>query len=294
MDARFSYLYAEGPNRTVRDPSAGIILIGQPRPSPRVPLEVAFRLEHDCRLCLTSRDHPDAVIKEWCNNVVEVIHVHVPDTGTGRGGKSVKGHAGPIVEAIASQSRGVYEQGASGGTGYILRQCHCKRYNALLTTIEEAGCVPLFPLEISGGWELYRALAFKPEHARTLLQRLEERVGKEPGGSSVRLVSKREITGPAAARLILMPAHEVFDGMTERQMGAVHVAQLAGYYQSPRGATTEHVAARAGLARATLEEHLRKGENQLMENLAPYLDLWLRGPAPRDEDAGGDADSDAA
>ncbi len=231
-----------------------------------------------------SRAHPDAVIKEWCNNVVEVIHVHVPSPRPGEPTPEVSPTVQTIVDDLAANSRGVYEHGVTGGDGYVLRQCHCKRYNSLLTTIEDAGCVPLFPLEIAGGWEVYRALAFKPEHARDLLARIEARVSeKDPGEdargkSRVKLISRREVTGPTAARLILMPAHEVFEGMTDRQVSALHVAQLAGYYRTPREATTERVAARAGLARATFEEHLRKGENHLIENLAPYLDLWLKGP----------------
>jgi predicted DNA binding protein len=54
--------------------------------------------------------------------------------------------------------------------------------------------------------------------------------------------------------------------LTERQRAVVTHALRAGYYEWPREVKSEELASQLGISRATLHEHLRKAERQLLSD----------------------------
>ena len=69
--------------------------------------------------------------------------------------------------------------------------------------------------------------------------------------------------------------------LTERQRTVVMHALRAGYYEWPREVKSEELASQLGISRATLHEHLRKAERQLLSDA-----LGIReGPAAAFADA---------
>jgi len=61
----------------------------------------------------------------------------------------------------------------------------------------------------------------------------------------------------------------LFDQLTERQQEILQTAVEIGYYQEPREETHADIAAEVGCSAATVGEHLRKIEGQLLPNLVP-------------------------
>lgn len=59
----------------------------------------------------------------------------------------------------------------------------------------------------------------------------------------------------------------VVDRLSDRQRDAVRTALRLGYYDTPRGATTEDVADELGCATSTAAEHLRKAESNVVRGL---------------------------
>ena len=59
--------------------------------------------------------------------------------------------------------------------------------------------------------------------------------------------------------------------LTRKQQEILILAKNEGYYDSPRRVTLEDLSNRAGLSKATIAEHLRKAENQIINSvLAGY------------------------
>jgi hypothetical protein len=58
----------------------------------------------------------------------------------------------------------------------------------------------------------------------------------------------------------------VVDRLTDRQRQVLSIALEVGYYDEPRRASLEDVAAEAGLATGTVAEHVRKAETKLVEH----------------------------
>jgi len=57
------------------------------------------------------------------------------------------------------------------------------------------------------------------------------------------------------------------DELTDRQQEVLRSAYLAGYYEWPRDTTAEQLADQLDIASATLHQHLRRAERNLLDTL---------------------------
>ena len=76
----------------------------------------------------------------------------------------------------------------------------------------------------------------------------------------------------------MLTADAVFADLTRKQIDAVLTAYGNGYYQIPRKADLQTIAATTQVARTTFQEHLKKAENKLMTALVPYMKLFAYTP----------------
>jgi predicted DNA binding protein len=132
----------------------------------------------------------------------------------------------------------------------------------VIPTILSAGCTILWPAVYRDGWESYAVLAPTEARLRALVRRLERF-----GPTEVQTAADV----PAEAVGATVPVADLAAGLTRRQLEAVLLAVKEGYYEVPRKAEARELAARVGLGRSTFEEHLRKGEQQVMQRFAAIL-----------------------
>jgi predicted DNA binding protein len=66
-----------------------------------------------------------------------------------------------------------------------------------------------------------------------------------------------------------MAASTLDDRLTDRQRETLRLAFHAGYFDWPRNADAETVAAEMGIAQSTLSQHLRTAERKLLDALFP-------------------------
>jgi hypothetical protein len=57
-------------------------------------------------------------------------------------------------------------------------------------------------------------------------------------------------------------------------MDAVIRAYSHGYYRLPRSADIQEIARRERVKRTTFQEHLKKGENKIIERIIPFMRLY--------------------
>lgn len=132
----------------------------------------------------------------------------------------------------------------------------------VIPTILASGGIILWPAVYRDGWESYSILVPNESRLRALVRRLE-RFGPTilQGASEV----------PAEAVGATVPVADIAAGLTRRQLDAVLLAVREGYYEVPRKVEARDLAARTGIGRSTFEEHLRKGEQQVMRRFAAIL-----------------------
>lgn len=132
----------------------------------------------------------------------------------------------------------------------------------VIPTITSAGCTILWPAVYRDGWETYSILAPSESRLRVLVRRLERH-------GPVVVQAASDVPNEAVGATV--PIADLASGLTRRQLEAVLLAVRSGYYDLPRGVEARDLAAQVGLGRSTFEEHLRKGEQHVMERFAAIL-----------------------
>lgn len=225
--------------------------------------EVSFRARYDYPFIALSAEIPETPISMWCVWNRELLQVPTRDPAV----------LGTVERAIRRSGKVVEEWVDAQDGRLFLLQCTCGRYDSYWNIVDANECFEAPPAVFQDGWGYFRALTLTDDRLRGLLGDFRKR-------GTAELLRKREL--PLSALPTSVWVHTLFGELTSRQMDALLQAHRAGYYQSPRQVTTADVAKGAGIGRSTYEEHLRKGENRILEALVPYLQVYRA--ADRDPD----------
>jgi predicted DNA binding protein len=216
---------------------------------------VTFRVRHDCPMARLSREVPDARLTAWSGHNVEVVEAACA--------KALWPH---VVEA-ARRHLDVQRVFPSPAGGLIVAEVHVPAERSISRTLEAHHCVWLQPMRIEDGWEHYDAIAFGPSAAAE-----QDALDALATHGPTRVVKRRSIAPEDLTASLFLSLRPVVDAPTDKQVEALVAAGRAGYYQSPRQATTAEVAAGMGLGRSAFEERLRGAENRLLNALLPLLE----------------------
>ena len=217
--------------------------------------EVLLRLKHRGGLLAISERHPTMRIYTWCNRVNEVLEVEVGDPSAYEEARRQLAAMATIV-------------GESGGDSIRLIEstCFCTPENSVGMNVEDLPVLVVSPEVMTGGWDYYRIILFRHEDFAEVLRRLESR------GFTVEVLRKVEMRGSLAGSLL--EADSIFSTLTGKQMDALMRAYSHGYYRLPRSSDIQEIARVEGVKRTTFQEHLKKGENKIIERIIPYMRLY--------------------
>jgi len=213
-----------------------------------------------------TRRFPSASIFIWCNRENDVIEVVVRNSDE---------YPLVVKEIRAHPIMGVIEEVSDDRRLYLnIHECHCMKENTIVRHIGELDILNIFPNMIENGWAYHRLIVFKHKDLEELLRRFDkwEWVYK--------IMRKVPFDGFIASSLTLT-ADALFSGLTERQMSAVLTAHRHGYYNLPRDADIQTIAAKEEVPRTTFQEHLKKAENKLVAALIPHIQLFNHAPLER-------------
>ena len=160
--------------------------------------------------------------------------------------------------------------GESEGSGIHLIEstCFCTPENSVGMNVEDLPVLVVSPEVMRGGWEYYRLVLFRHEDFAEVVRRLEGR------DFTVEVLETVEVRGSLSGNLL--EADSVFSSLTGKQMDAMIRAYGHGYYRLPRSADIQEIARRERVKRTTFQEHLKKGENKIIERIIPYMRLYAR------------------
>lgn len=228
--------------------------------------EVLFRVKHGGALLELSGRHPSMRVYTWCNRVNEVLEVEVGDPS----------EYGEVLEEVGRVATVVGESGG-GGIHLIESTCFCTPQNSVGMNVEDLPVLVVSPEVMVGGWDHYRLVFFRHEDFAEVVRRLEGR------GFTVEVLGKAEVRGSLAGSLL--EADSIFSSLTGRQMDALIRAYGHGYYRLPRSADIQEIARRERVKRTTFQEHLKKGENKIIERIIPFMRLYASRSLGRSGDA---------
>jgi len=218
--------------------------------------EISFRTQYDYPFIEMSGRHPGIPISMWCIWDRELLQVPSRD----------EHELAEIEKEIREAGRIVDKWVEAQEARIFMLRCTCGVHsNSPWNVWEPHECIDAPPAIYQDGWGYFRVITFEEDRTRNLFRDFN-RLGP------TELIRKREL--PLSTLPTSVWVNSLFADLTSKQMGAVMKAHRYGYYTSPRQITTENIAKGVGISRSTYEEHLRKAENQIMNALVPYLQLF--------------------
>jgi predicted DNA binding protein len=181
----------------------------------------------------------DVRMRLWCNDHCDLLQL--------------RGDGAASVLAAVAERVGVRERVAEGDTTLAVTDA-CLRASegdGVEDVLAAHGCLLVPPLAYEGGEKHLRVLALAPESLTAVYHDLRE-------DYDVTVADKRDVSAPDPSA----PGVAAAD-LTARQAAVLRAAVEDGYYEFPRRTSTGDLADRFGLARSTLEEHLRRAEGKV-------------------------------
>lgn len=214
--------------------------------------EATFELQGKGLVAELSREF-DADIQLWCNDHSDLLYVRTEQ-----------------VEAFRDELRGPVgiQESMREGNQLVAVTDHCLRTEErtlIESHLADHGCLSLPPLTYESGTKRCKVLALDPAELTAVYNGL-----LEDGPVTVR--TKREIHG-LHPEVPILSLDDVFPSLSDRQLETFRTAYDNGYYEVPRGTTTEALGEALGVDRRTAEDHLRRAENKIAETLADHLTL---------------------
>lgn len=225
--------------------------------------EVALKVTFDSSLLDLTRRFPSANIFIWCNRENDVMEVIVGDSE----------EFALVMEQINACNTGrvVEESSDKRRLCLFVSKCHCMNENTIVRHIGELDILNVCPNIVKNGWAYHRLIVFRHEDLEELLRRIEN------WGWVYRILRKIPFDGFIASSLTIT-ADTLFSELTEKQIDAMLTAYRYGYYNLPRDADIQTIAAEEHVPRTTFQEHLKKAENKVVGALAPYIQLFNHAP----------------
>jgi len=199
--------------------------------------QATFRLAGGNAYAAATAD-ADARMQLWCNDHCDLLVARGTD-------------ADGVLEAV-DHDVGVRECVVEGDTTLAVTDaCLRAETDGVEDTLAAHGCLLVPPLTYADGEKHLRVLALAPASLTEVYHDLRAEY-------DVTVADKQAVSAPQSAA----PGEAVPD-LTARQAAVLRAAVESGYYDRPRETTTAALAERFGLARSTLEEHLRRAEGKV-------------------------------
>jgi predicted DNA binding protein len=221
--------------------------------------EVVLKVTRNSFFADLTRRYTSASVYIWCNRKNDIVEVIV---------RNQEEFPLLIDEIRKSSLLGVLEEMSDDRRLYLnVSECHCMKGDTIVRHIGKLDILNIFPNVAENGWVYHRLIVFRHEDLEELLRRLEM------WGWGYKIIRKVPFDGFIASSLTLT-ADALFSGLTEKQIDAILTAHRHGYYNLPRDADIQTIAAKEKVPRTTFQEHLKKAENKVVEGLVPYIQLF--------------------
>ena len=224
---------------------------------------VTIEVRHDCPVGNLSRKLPQLRIVHWCPHSRDIFQVSGPDN-------QVQLFREWVIEGFGARQ----VSATADGVLLVTESCKCgvRPGTSVTSIMRSVGAWDIPPIVYREGWESWRVIAMNEACLREMFAELRK-IGE------LRIVSMRPIENFPMEKMMLMPASDVFSGLTDRQSSSVLLGLRHGYYSLPSGTDIQRLAQGVGLSASTFSEHLRKAEARILQNLRPYLEAYaLRAP----------------
>ena len=223
--------------------------------------EVELRLVNSTPFCQLSAEFPDITMFRWCSSVVDYVEVY----GDGESVKMAMERLKEITENIDSKivTLDRMEDHVSAGIS-----CRCNTVNSSIRLAESMNLLWEAPAVYANGEEKLRLVSFSGEDLDAFYLEASR------GGKAV-IERKKRIEPDSLKDVYSISLKGLFGELSGKQALYLREAVSMGMFSSPRRSRVEELARIHGLSKSTMQEHINKARNKLIQAVEPYLTLYI-------------------
>lgn len=211
--------------------------------------EAVFRIDHKS-LYADATAHVDASIDMWCGSHADLLHV------TGEDRHAVRDEIDAEVGITEWIDHGNDSLAITDGCLLHIQEGLLEEY------LRRHNCLTFYPTSYVDGTILTRVIALKSENLTEMYRDIEDEF-------AIDVEAKREISTVKDAPIMVFDAE--LPTFSDRQREVLSLAHERGYYEMPKQVTTEELGEALDISRRTLEEHLRRAEQKLVESFLAFM-----------------------
>ncbi|HLB68985.1 MAG TPA: helix-turn-helix domain-containing protein [Thermoplasmata archaeon] len=217
-----------------------------------------IHVRHNCPIGNLSRKLPSLRVVQWCVGNRDLFQVSGP-----------KDQVQAFREWAEEGTEVRHVSSAPDGLLIVTTVCRCgvSPESSIGETIRRAGAWDIPPIVYREGWESWRLLVFGDRSLRELFRDLRQR-------GELQIASLKPIENVSMEKMMLVPAADLFGGLTDRQSSALLLGMRHGYYATPSATNIDRLAQGVGLSASTFSEHMRKAEARILLSLRPHLEAY--------------------
>ncbi|MGI0085616.1 MAG: helix-turn-helix domain-containing protein [Nitrososphaerales archaeon] len=225
--------------------------------------EVALQLEHDCPYNNFSRRLPDLVVMHWCSQNRDVLQIHGDNLGHVM---SLDREIDVLENSLGAKL--IRDEFVTPDVRVIVHMHqYAKMKRNINAIIDKCNCVEIQPTVYKNGAEWYRILAVDNKDLIKLFRALSS-------STDYNILSRTNLpAGPISPNFTIQMS-ELLGQLTPRQLAVLELALIHGYYKTPRKVKAADLAKISKVPRTSFEDHRRKAECKVMNNLLPYVNLF--------------------
>ncbi len=223
--------------------------------------EVELRFVNQSLFCQFSKEFPDITIFRWCSSVVDYVEFYGND-------KVVKEAYGRLRQVTADINSEIVTSGNLDNHLSTGISCRCTTNNSTIRLAESMNLLWEAPAVYSGGEEKLRLISFASGD-------LDEFFREASLEGEVEILRKRKIEPDSLRDVYSISLRDLFSDLSIKQVQYLREAITKGFFSTPRRMRVEEMARSHGLSKSTMQEHLNKARNKLIQAIEPYLSLYI-------------------
>ena len=223
--------------------------------------EIELKLVNRTPFCELSKEFPDVTIFRWCSSVIDYVEMYGKEDRM----KEAYRRLGEVANSIHSQ---VLNSSLIGSHSESAISCRCTTHNSSIRLAESMNLLWEAPAVYFNGKEKLRLISFSQGD----MARFFEAVSMD---GALQLVKKKTILPDSLREVYSIALGDIFQNMSAKQVKYLRDAIALGLFNSPRKAKVEDLAATNGLSKSTMQEHINKAKNKLLQAMEPYITLYL-------------------
>lgn len=223
--------------------------------------ETEIKLKNNTLFCALSSKFPELKMFRWCSSVIDYIELY----GDGKELERANEELTRIASELHSE---IVHMGLSENRMSAAITCRCSLGNSTIRVAESMNLMWEAPAIYEGGYETIKVISFNPEDLTAFFDH-------ETGKGEITLEKKRMIRPELLRQVYTISLADLLGNLSGKQLEYLADAINKGLFSTPRKIMVADLARAHNVTKSTMQEHINKARNKLIQKMEPYLNLFV-------------------